>query len=254
MLKEKRISIILEEVRQKGAVSLDEVSTLTNTSRSTIRRDIEELEAQNVLKRVRGGAVAESGTSSTEPSFSTRQVMYAEEKRRIAKAARSLVKPHETLFLGGGTTIHEFSKTLGDVSPLYVATNDLVSATELSQRTNVDLMVLGGSLRKSHYSMHGYFTENIIGQIHADKAFIGIDAVDFSLGYMNFSTEEIQTNKLMIQNSQEAIILCDHSKFQKIAFVNICHFEDIDLLITGKEIREEDLEKLHSLGVKVMVV
>lgn len=180
--------------------------------------------------------------------------MFYDEKRRIAQAARSLISPNETLFLSGGTTVNEFSKTLYDISPLYIATNDLMSAVELSHFNNVDLMVLGGSLRKNHFSLNGYFTENMISQIHADKAFIGVDAVDFDTGFMNFSVEEIQPNKMMIKASREVIILCDHSKFNKVAFVNICKFEDVDLVITDKSASGETLERLKELNVEVMVV
>ena len=180
MLKQQRIGILLEELSHKGIISIENLAKKMNVSHSTIRRDIEELEEQNKLKRVRGGAVACKSSTSFEPPFKARQDMYYDEKRRIAAAARSLIKPNETLLLGGGTTIHEFSKTLHDISPLYIATNDLMSAVELSRFDNIDLMVLGGSLRKSHFSLNGYFTENMVSQIHADKAFIGVDAVDLN--------------------------------------------------------------------------
>jgi len=71
---------------------------------------------------------------------------------------------------------------------------------------------------------------------------------------MNFSVEEISPNKMMIKASREVIILCDHSKFNKVAFVNICRFEDVDLVITDKNVSEETLERLKDLNVEVMVV
>ena len=254
MLKQQRIDILLKELSRNGIISIDGLAKKMNVSHSTIRRDIEELEEKKSLKRIRGGAVSCEPNTSFEPPFAARQDMFYDEKRRIAKAARSLVKNNETLFLGGGTTIHEFSKTLHDISPLYIATNDLISAVELSHFDNVDLMVLGGSLRKNHFSLNGYFTENMISQIHADKAFIGVDAVDMNTGFMNFSVEEIQSNKLMIKASREVIILCDHSKFNKVAFVNICQFQDVDLLITDSDVSKDILRRLKDFGLKVMTV
>jgi DeoR/GlpR family transcriptional regulator of sugar metabolism len=260
MLKEQRCGIILSQLRRKGTITVEELMGLTDSSRSTIRRDLEELEGQQSLRRIRGGAttvripVASTAGTAVEPPFLVRQDMYYEEKCRIAAAAHSLVRPGETLFLNGGTSVYEVAKLLGDISPLYVGTNDLKSAICLAEFSNVDLMVLGGTLRRSHYSLNGYVTESIIRQMHADKAFIGVDAVDFNLGYMNFSTEEIQTNRLMIEASHQAIVLCDHSKFEQVAFVNICRLQDIDLLITGQEICEEHLDTLHRFGVEVMTV
>lgn len=260
MLKEQRREKILAELRRKDSITIEEIISLTNGSRSTARRDIEELEQENLLRRVRGGAMPIApvrtpvASNEAEPPFHVRQDMFLSEKQRIAKAAHDLVTSNETLLLDGGTTVMEFAKTLNDISPLYVATNDLKSAVILADYQNVDLTVLGGNLRKSHYSLNGYFTEQMIGQMHADKAFIGLDAVDFNLGYMKFSAAEIQTNKLMLNASHQVIVLCDHSKFERVAFVNICKLEEIDLLITGHEISPAYLQQLHERGVNVMTV
>ncbi|MEG2677878.1 MAG: DeoR/GlpR family DNA-binding transcription regulator [Oscillospiraceae bacterium] len=256
MIKERRFELINTEIRKRGVVSIDELTDKLKISRSTIRRDIFELETQNMLKRVRGGAVGlpSSQGGPSEPPFLVRQDLFYAEKQRIAEAAHSLVCSNETLILDSGTTIHEFSKTLGNVDPLYVATNDLKSAMEIAQFPNIDLMVLGGTLRKKHYSLHGYFTDNMITQIHADKVFLGADAIDFNLGLMNFSTDEMQSKKRMIKASSQVIVLCDHSKFEQIAFVNICTFDDINVLITGKEISDESLKKLQNYNIKVITV
>ncbi len=251
MLKEQRCDLILSELRKKNIVAIEEITALTKSSRSTICRDIDTLEARHLLRRIRGGIAG----FETETTFKTRQDMQLDEKIRIAAAARKMVSRNETLFLSCGTTIYELAKTLGDVpAPLYVATNDLKSATVLAEYGNVELTVLGGSLRQSHYSLNGYFTDYMISQMHADIAFLGVDAVDFNLGYMNFSTEEINTSKLMRQTAQKSIVLCDHSKFERIAFVSICKMQEIDLLITGKEISENHLERLHRMGLQVMTV
>lgn len=254
MLKEQRIEIIMSRLSETGIVSIDELAEIMDTSRSTIRRDIEELEEQRALRKIRGGAVASKIATSYEPPFRVRQDMFYDEKQRIAAAARQLVNANETLLLGGGTSVHEFAKTLSDITPLYIATNDLMSAMELSAFSNVDLMVLGGSLRHNHFSLNGYFTEMMVGQIHADKAFIGVDAVDFNIGFMNFSADEIQTNRMLLKAANETIVLCDHSKFNKIAFVNTCSFDDVDIVITGKEVSPDNVRILEEQGVKVITV
>ncbi|MHC1783796.1 MAG: hypothetical protein AB9891_13755 [Anaerolineaceae bacterium] len=97
---------------------------------------------------------------------------------RIAQAAVKLIQDNETILLDSGTTVYELSKALMDKSNLYLATNDLNSAMLLSQNTNIELTVFGGALRKQHFSLNGYFTENMIKQIHADKVFLGVDAID----------------------------------------------------------------------------
>jgi DeoR family fructose operon transcriptional repressor len=192
--------------------------------------------------------------TSYEPPFDVRKDFFYDEKQRIASAAIELVQENETLLLDSGTTVYELAKALMNKNNLYIATNDLNSAMLLSQNTDIELTVFGGALRKHHYSLNGYFTENMIRQIHADKVFLGVDAVDMNIGYMNFSVEEIQTKKLMIQASNEVIVLCDHSKFEKIAFVNICHFDEVDLVITGKEINRDILHKMEEMKINMMIV
>lgn len=256
VIKERRMEIIISELKQHGIVTVDELAARISTSRSTIRRDIDELESQHALKRIRGGAVGmPSGATAHEPPFTVRQDMFLEEKARIAKAACELVQTNETLLLSCGTTIHEFAKALHVANPpLYIATNDLMIAMELAYYPNIELIVLGGSLRRNHFSLNGFFAENAVTQIHADKAFLGADAVDLNIGFMNFSVEEIQAKKFMMQASKENIVLCDHSKFEKVAFVNMCAFQDVDLLITGKETPPHVIAKLEETGLKVMAV
>jgi DeoR/GlpR family transcriptional regulator of sugar metabolism len=248
------MELIAAEIKQHGIVSIDELTTRLQTSRSTICRDLLDLELLHALKRTRGGAVSVKSRTSYEPPFEVRKDFFFDEKQRIASAAINLVQENETLLLDSGTTVYELSKVLMNKSDLYIATNDLNSAMLLSQNTDIELTVFGGAVRKQHYSLNGYFTENMIKQIHADKVFLGVDAVDMNIGYMNFSVEEIQTKKLMIQASNEVIVLCDHSKFEKIAFVNICHFEEVDLVITGKEINKDILKKIEEMKINIMIV
>lgn len=164
------------------------------------------------------------------------------------------MNPTETLILAGGTTVHEFSKTLSDISPLYVATSDLMSAIDMAAFSNLELIVLGGSVRRNHYCLTGYFAESTIQQIHADKAFLGVDAIDFNIGLMNFSPEDIAVNKLIIKASAQVIVLCDHTKFDSIAFANICPFEDVDILITGHEVASEHVQRLREMDIEVILV
>ncbi|MEA4893812.1 MAG: DeoR/GlpR family DNA-binding transcription regulator [Oscillospiraceae bacterium] len=254
MIREQRIEYILREIQDHGIVSIAELTRVLDTSRSTIHRDLEELEALQKLKCVRGGAVAPTKKTAHEPSFMARQSRFAEEKQRIAQAALDYIQENETILLDSGTTIYELSKLLANASNLYIATNDLHSAMALSNNPKISLVVLGGSLRSSHYTLNGVFTEDVIRQIHADTTFLSVDAVDFGVGFMGFSVEEIPTKRLMIKAAQKVIVLCDHSKFESVAFVNICAIEQVDMIITGKEIRPEYLKQLEELGVQVLTV
>ncbi len=254
MQKRKRMQIIREELDKNGIISIDDLAKQLEISASTIRRDIAELEENHVVRRIRGGAIPVANKTSHELPFSTRTDIFKEEKARIAEAAKQFVHENNTLILGAGTTTLAFAKTLSDLKPLYVATSDLMSALELSTFSNIELTVLGGALRHYHHSITGYFAEQMLSQIHADTAFMGVDAIDFNLGLMNFSTEDVAVNKLIIKAATQTVILCDHSKFDSIAFANICGLERIDVLITGREANPVYLDRLQELGVKTLVV
>lgn len=254
MHKSQRFSIICNELESRGFVSLDHLISITNASYSTLRRDIDELDRQNILKRVHGGAVSSGAKASLELPFNVRQDICLEEKMRIAEAAHKYISANESLLLGSGTTINCLAQKLSTPTPLYVATNDLMSAMTIAQLQDVNLVMLGGQLRNKHFSFNGYFTDKMVGQIHADTAFIGVDAIDLNIGFMNFSAEELQTNKSFIKAAQKKIVLCDHTKFEKIAFVNICPFSDIDVLITGKEAAPEYIRKIKESGIEVVTV
>lgn len=252
MIREQRISHIQQELQKKGVVSIAELTQTLHTSRSTIRRDLCDLEEMHALKCIRGGAVALSRQTAYEPSFSIRQDLFVDEKRRIAERAMEFVQENTTILLDSGTTVYEMAKRLVQAKHLNIATNDLNSAMALSANQNISLMVLGGSLRPSHYSMNGAFTEEIIRQIHGDIVFLSVDAVDLDAGLMGFSMEEMPTKRLMIQSAQRKVVLCDHSKFSAAAFVHICPLREIDVIITGRETPPQILAGLEEQGVTVL--
>ena len=254
MLKESRENLICKEINRNGSASIEDLMAVTQSSRSTVIRDINNLNDRNMIKKVRGGAIMLSDGKVEELPFSQRQDLFLEEKQRIVRKARQYIFPNETILLNGGTTVYELAKLLKDIDPLYVATNDLMSATILSEYKNVDLIVLGGALRKKYMSLNGFFTEYMLSHIHADKVIMGIDAIDMKMGLMNFSVDEINTNKKMIESSNTVIVVCDHSKFEKVAFVNFCNFDSVDILITGKESDPEKVAQLKAIGIEVVLV
>lgn len=252
MIREQRISYICSELQQKGIVSIAELTHAMQTSRSTIRRDLSDLEAQGLLKCIWGGAVSLSKQMAYEPPFNTRRDLCVDEKRRIASRAMELVVDNATILLDSGTTSYELAKQLAGSKHINVATNDLNSAMALAANADISLFILGGTLRPNHYSVNGLFTEEMIRQLHADMAFLSVDAINLSSGLMSFSMEEMPTKRMMIQSARRIVVLCDHSKFESLAFVNICPLSSVDIVITGKETPPAILEQLKEQGITVL--
>lgn len=254
MIREKRIEAITNELKRDKIVSIEDLMSKLNVSRSTVYRDLCDLEEKNEAKCIRGGAVAVKQKTSYAPPFNIRKDLFFDEKQRIAAAAAELIQEKETILLDSGTTVFELTKLLMDARNLYIATNDLQTATALAGNENVEVTVLGGLLRKQHNSLHGFFTESMLSQIHTDKVFLGVDAVDLNIGFMNFSGVEVQTKRLMISAANEVIVLCDHSKFETRAFVTICRLYDVDMVITGRELDKKYYEEMKEMGVNITLV
>jgi DeoR/GlpR family transcriptional regulator of sugar metabolism len=254
MLAAERLQMILDEINRSGVVTIDSLCAQFNVSKPTIRRDLKRLEALNKISRTHGGALSRFKGTAFDPPFQIRKEWYIEEKGRIAEAAIDYIHNHETIILDSGTTTLELAKRLGSRKKVIIATNDIAIAMELADKKNIDLILIGGALRKDFYTLIGSFTETMLQNIRVDKVFLGADSIDLDLGFMNYNLEEIPVKRLMLKAAKEKIVLCDHSKFETIAFAKICSFDEIDRLVTGKEINPEIHRRLVECNLKVELV
>jgi len=245
MLKNQRYDFILNALSENGFLTIEEGMKLTGGSRSTIIRDFQEMEKSGDVLRLRGG-IGKKGEEkqdvmniTPEPSYKVKNNILLDEKKRIAAEAKKLIQADDTIFLGDGSTVNELAKLLYDISPLFISTNDLINAVTLAGFNSINLTMLGGTLRKDQFTVFGYFTEQMLSQLHADKCFLGVDAISDGIDIMNYSPQEIQGKKLMLDSCKKRIILADHSKFEKNAFAKVYSLKNIDLLITGKEIKDK---------------
>lgn len=260
MLQAERQNKILELLEKHNYVSFNYLIDVLGASKSTVRRDLFELENQNKLIRIRGGAALQDENNATENisierPFWERHSSNCAEKQRIAQAALSYIRPDDTILIDSGTTTYELGLRLHDYdNNLMVATNDLHIAMELSANNDINLIVIGGENRKNHFALEGYFSEWMISEMHADIAFIGAGAIDINHGLMDFTTDTVKLKQAMINASREVIILCDHTKFESVAFVRISKLSEIDRIITGKELDPSVHARLTEIGIDVILV
>ena len=251
MIRAERHEMLVKLVDQREIMTVEEITAVTGASRATIRRDIDQLDREGLVKKTRGGAMTVRRTAVAEPSLRLRSSTNTDEKIRMAQLALSIVGMRERILLDSGTTVLELARRLPKNSQLTVLTNDLFIATELAPRRDVDVVMLGGSLRSSYYYCVGYYGERMLKEIKVNRAFISADAVDLELGAMSFTAQELPIKKLMIQSADQIILMCDHSKFETQAFLQVATLEEIDIIITGKELREDIHNKLLDMGVDV---
>jgi DeoR family transcriptional regulator, aga operon transcriptional repressor len=253
-----RLNAILTTLQQSGSVSVEGLSKDLEVSLVTIRRDLDALENQGLLRRTHGGAV------SIEPffyepfrndrSFQAQVERFAEEKRRIGRAAAALIKEGEIIALTPGTTTTEVIRGIPLNHRITVVTSTVNVAMELSKRKDLEVFVTGGHLRGEWFSLVGPTAGQSLSQILIATLFVGADGIDAGHGVSCFSPDEAQLNSTMVKHARRKIAVVDHSKFGVVAGWRICPTSDIDILITDSGATDEMIAPFEKAQVQVMRV
>ena len=253
-----RLTTILTALQQSGSVSVEGLSKKLDVSLVTIRRDLDALETQGLLRRTHGGAI------SIEPffyepfkndrSFQAQVERFADEKRRIGRAAAALIKEGEIIALTPGTTTTEVIRGIPLNHRVTVVTSTVNVAMELSKRKDLDVFVTGGHLRGEWFSLVGPTAAQSLSHLSIHTLFIGADGVDSKQGVTCFSPDESQLNSTMVKHAQRKIAVIDHSKFGVVAGWRICPATELDILITDSGATDEMIEPFEKAQVSVMRV
>src|SRR5215469_14732327 len=216
-----RQEFVLRQLQETGTVVVEELSTRLGASIATIRRDLEDLESKSLLRRTRGGAVP-IGPLFYEPfrhdaSFQDRVSSFAEEKRRIGIAAAKLVQSGQTVALSGGTTTTEVVRSLKALSGITIITNTVNVAMELSNRKDIEVIVTGGHLRGSWFTLVGPLATGAAKMIFADIMFIGVDGIDVKHGLTSTNPSEAELLRTLEENSTLKVVVADHSKLGTVS-------------------------------------
>lgn len=254
MTRIERLERTKEMVNLLGFATMKELADAIGISEATIRRDIIRLDQDGLVKRVSGGVVSLSRSSSIEPSLHARSAMNTEEKERIAVAALNYVHDNEHIILDAGTTVLALARLLSNVKNLTTITYDMQITAELSRFPETSVIMAGGTLRRNFQSFYGYFTENFFREIHAERAFIACDALSPAMGIMSYTADDIGVKRQIINSASEIILLCDHSKLDVKTFINIAPISAVSRIIIGKEASPESLDALMGCGVEIEIV
>lgn len=250
---EARRSIIIDELRRQDEVTVSGLSALLGVSDVTIRKDLQQLEDQGYLTRVRGGAVF-SGRGQLELRFAARQQLALEEKRRLAQAAVEFVRPGATIFLDGSTTVFQMTRLLRPIQGLTVITNGLYAALELSFAPETTTIVVGGILRKQSSSLVDLLTPELLRRLHVDVAFLSCRGFTVEHGLMESDLREAQLKRAMAQAAQQVVALVDHSKIGHVYIASSVLPDEIDTLLVDDNVDEATRSALLAAGVTLRVV
>jgi len=243
MLKEERLLKIINNLHLNRTKKLSELSKKFNVSKSTIRRDLNELEEQGYVKRTHGGAIL-IDKFDNEYNFIKKTKENLPEKMAVAKYAAELIDDGDIIAVNSSTlTYHMAKKLIAD--NLTVVTNSIDVINELSSINNYEIRVLGGSYLHIARTIEGPITERQIREMHFDKAFLGVNGIDEKLGLSTASAVEASSKKAMIDCSEQSYILSESLKFDKASFYKIADFEEVDAVITDQNISQEKFRKYN---------
>lgn len=254
MLADERRTLILKKLNENRYIQVSDLAEELDVTTVTIRRDLDEMEADGLCIRKRGGAIRVNPGVSLEMPYNIKQHEMVEAKERIAQQALEFIEDGDTIILDAGSTTYALALLLSTKVQIKVVTNDLKIAVKLAENPKINLICTGGTARTSVYSLQGSLTESFIKDIKVDKTFLGADAIHADGVISNVNLEEIAIKKAMIKAADRTILLADSSKFKKSGFYKVCDMEDIDILISDDGISKESLELIESHHIKRFIV
>jgi len=252
MFVEERRHQIIELLSEKEKITVNELKKHFSVSEVTIRKDLNNLEKQNLLTRTHGGAIINESVIDV-PTIYKRKVINKKIKAEIGKKAVDYVKSGQTIMLDSGTTTFEVSKNLNK-KDLLVISNSLEICNNLIQTNGVNVIIAGGRIDKENLSIHGKSAENLIKKYNADIFFMGLSALSLEKGLTTSEERTANIKRLMMDSAKKVILVSDSSKFGKVSFSSICDFDAIDLIITDNNIETEYIEAFNKAGVDLYTV
>ncbi len=245
MLKNERMAKILSAINSEGTITVNNLVEKLSVSSMTIRRDLDELEKQEKIIRVFGGAQSINLVSQTEPSYIQKRKIHLKEKNEIAKQVASMIKPEETIFLGPGSTNELVSKYI-DVDEVRIVTNSLPVFERFNEEHDFEICLVGGSYRRRSGAFVGRLAEEFLQNIKMHKAFVGANGIkDNSI--MNANTDEGASQRVALQQSQNKFIVADHHKLDHDDFYDFYDLSDLDGLITDSSIDSDMLKHYEKI-------
>lgn len=249
MLTATRQAEILRLLKQSGEVSVEDLAERFGVSLSTIRRDLNALSAEGLLRRVRGGG-------SVEPDavpFQDVAVQWQNEKDRIAARAAQMVKDGDVVLIDIGTTTALLARHLRGKN-ITVLTSSLAVVDQLRDDDDVELIVLGGVVRKNYYSMVGSLTEQALALLRAHICFMGTSGISPDGRVMDSTGIEVPVKKGMIQAAERTVVLADPSKFPGAGLLSVCRADQISTLVTVEGVDPGTLQVFRDAGAEVITV
>ncbi|UUX33778.1 DeoR/GlpR family DNA-binding transcription regulator [Fundicoccus culcitae] len=253
MLAHERREKILEILNRQQTFRISEHISQFNVTTETLRRDLEELESQNLLTRIHGGAIKVDKYPVNELNFKTRSEINLKAKKEIAKTAMQFVHEHDYIAMDVSTTNTEIAKELvNHFDSLTIITNSIEIISILSVKPNFTIIIPGGILRNKELAIIGESAENEVSQYNIRLFLMSISGISLTASLTDYGIGEVKMKKKFLENSKEVILVADHSKFEAIAFQKVCDFNQIECIVTDSGLDAEVLKVYEANDIKIV--
>lgn len=246
-----RQSEILRAAQKDGKVEVDALSERFDVSVQTIRRDLAELSDAGRLERVHGGAMLPSGVANI--GYQERRILNAESKTDIAKRVAQDIPEGASLFLNIGTSTEAVARALLHHKGLMVVTNNMNVANILVANEDCEVMVAGGTLRRSDGGLVGDLTGEMISHFKVDYAVIGASALDDDGDLLDFDQREVGVSRVILRQARKSFLVADASKFRRKAPVRIASLSQIDRFYTDEALPTDLAQKCAAWHTEVRI-
>ena len=240
---------LLDILRKQPGSRVTELAEVLDVSEGTVRNDLNALEEEGRLRRVHGGAILIDKDQFQNDSFLRRFNQNVDAKLAIAQEAAALVMDGDSIFLDASSTCYYLARTLADRTRLRVMTNGFEVARELAQNTSNTVILVGGVVNNESSSVTGLLSEQIIADMHTEKAFFSCSGFSDERGMTEVHFEEAQLKRKAIESSQQVIALIDSSKFGKEDLTPFARPQQINHLFTDSSITGEWITRLQSVNI-----
>lgn len=260
MLALERQKIILEYVASNGVITTKHLSELTGASLATLRRDLNLLDRQGLLKKTHGGAqrIEPRAAAFSGASMALEFDPFIEYKDAIAKKAAESINAEDIVFVGAGMTCNLLCKYLNESGKenITIVTTNITGAMEMAQNSDITTLLLGGTVHAgmNHVETLDEYTIQTLNKLYFNKVFITVDGIDLNYGYSIINRAHLSLYSYLIQNSSQSYLLANEGKFDKRTFTFFCGLEDIPNVITNACVDAKYLSYYEEHGIHVWTV
>ncbi|MFO1386416.1 MAG: DeoR family transcriptional regulator [Chitinivorax sp.] len=249
-MRQPRHERIIQLVKQNGYMSIDALAKELDVTPQTIRRDINMLAEEDILRRYHGGAGLGSNSVQNE-DYAKRKVWNQQEKDRIASLVAEHIPNNSSLFMNIGTTVESVARSLLDHSGLKIITNNLNVASIFSGHEQFEVTIAGGTVRQRDGGIIGEATIDFIRQFKVDYAVMGISGIDEDGTLLDFDYREVRVAQAMIEHARKIFLVADHSKIGRNAVVKLGHISQVTAMFTDIQPPETLMQQIEHAGVQL---